>query len=613
MRTKRSARRAALVAATATVTAFAAAPATAPAASPDGFTTVERSVVAGAPLDPARPRFLRLTQGPAWARVTRELLPGQAQAGRETRRRSLTYFAQLSDFQLADEESPARVEAVDGTASSAWRPQEALNPHSIETMIRQINRFTTASPVAQGGGARAGMDFALTTGDNADNQQHNENVWVRQLLEGGQTIAPNSGVRSSYSQCSTISRIALQTREFFGQLPNEPIYTGVQDFADQGVDTATFYDPNQPRGQFAEWPRYTGLMNRAQQSFTATGVRRGATPVPTYLANGNHDGLVQGNQAATSFIEGIALGCIKPVVPSLEFGSIIESLTFFVRPDPNRRFVDKAQLKAVYAGGTQADAHGFGFVSAAENTASRGAASYYAWDPKPGVRFISIDTISEGGLIAASSNGNLDDPQWRWLTNEINAAEAANKVIVVFGHHPIRSLNAAVSDETAPACTTNDSHGHDRNPGCDRDPRSSLPIHLGGELASMLNTKRHVVAYVTGHTHENRVMACAATGGCPAGANWWEINTAAEVDWPQQSRLIEIMDNVDGTLSLFGTIVDHAASYEVPAAGSASAFNVDQLGALSRTFSYNDPQASLGANGEPADRNVELLVDDPRS
>src|SRR5690349_7107076 len=123
--------------AAATIAAVAAGPVH--AASPDGFTTVERSVVAGAPLDPARPRFLRVAQGAGWARVTRELLPGQAQAGRETRRRSLTYFAQLSDFQLADEESPARVEAADSLASGAWRPEEALNPFNIDLEIRQIN------------------------------------------------------------------------------------------------------------------------------------------------------------------------------------------------------------------------------------------------------------------------------------------------------------------------------------------------------------------------------------------------------------------------------------------------------------------------------------------
>src|SRR5205085_1910057 len=232
----------------------AMAPAAAQAASPDGFTTVERSVVAGAPLDPARPRFLRVAQGAGWARLTRELAAGQAQAGRETRRTSLTYFAQMSDFQLADEESPARVEAADSLASGAWRPEEALDPFSIDAAIRQLDRFTSASPVAQGSGARAQMDFALTSGDNADNQQYNENVWVRQLLEGGQPLSPNSGVKSSYPQCSSISRIALQTRELFGSLPNEPIYTGVQDFGDQTVDTSTFYDPNAPRGAYVEWP-----------------------------------------------------------------------------------------------------------------------------------------------------------------------------------------------------------------------------------------------------------------------------------------------------------------------------------------------------------------------
>ena len=589
----------------------AMAPAAVQAASPDGFTTMERSVVAGAPLDPARPRFLRVAQGAGWERVTRELVAGQAQAGRETRRRSLTYFAQLSDFQLADEESPARVEAADSLASGAWRPEEALNPFSIDAAIRQVNRFTTASPVAQGGGTRAQMDFALTTGDNADNQQYNENVWVRQLLEGGSSLSPNSGVRTSYNECSSISDAALTLRDFLGA-PAEPIYTGVQDFGDQTVDTTTFYDPNQPRGTYAEWPRYTGLMNRAQLSFTPTGVRRGATSVPSYVANGNHDGLVQGNQASSSSLEGIALGCIKPVVPSLEFGSIIESLTFFVRPDANRRHVDKAQLKAVYRAGSQADGHGFGLVEAAQNTASNGAASYYAWDPKPGVRFIALDTVSEGGLIAVSADGNLDDPQYRWLTNEITAAEAARKAIVVFGHHPIRSLTANLSDESAPACTTNDSHGHDRNPGCDRDPRVSTPIHLGADVQSLFNAHDNVVAYVTGHTHENKVMACGATGGCPAGGNWWEVNTASEVDWPQESRLIEVMDNVDGTLSIFGTLLDHAATYEVPAAGSATGFNVDQLGAISRTLSYNDPQAVLGANGTAQDRNVELLVRDAR-
>ena len=131
-------------------------------------------------------------------------------------------------------------------------------------------------------------------------------------------------------------------------------------------------------------------------------------------------------------------------------------------------------------------------------------------------------------------------------------------------------------------------------------------------MQSLFNANPNVIAYVTGHTHENKVMACGAEAGCPAGANWWEINTASEIDWPQQSRLIELMENRDGTLSLFGTLIDHSATYEVPPAGTATSFTTAQLAAISRTFSYNDPQANLGATGTSNDRNVELLVDDPR-
>ena len=72
------------------------------------------------------------------------------------------------------------------------------------------------------------------------------------------------------------------------------------------------------------------------------------------------------------------------------------------------------------------------------------------------------------------------------------------------------------------------------------------------------------------------------------------------------------MDNADGTLSIFGTLLDHSAAYEVPAAGSASGFTTDQLASISRTLSFNDPQANAGATGEPNDRNVELVVADPR-
>ncbi len=593
------------------------------AAAPDGNTTEQQSVVAGPPFDPAKPGFLTLQAGAAWPRVVRELTPGQAQAGRDARRSSLAYFAQLSDFQLADEESPARVEFGDFLApfASAWRPQEALGPFGVDQAIRQINNFTAASPHAQAGGAHASMDFALTTGDNADSQQHNETVWVRQLIEGGQPLSPNSGVKSTYSSCDPVAAISLRLRELLGLLPNEPVYTGVADYDDHAFNTTQFYDPDQPAGPWADWPLYGGLLDRAQQAFTPAGLRRDGQLLPTYLSNGNHDSLVQGNEDAILPFEAIATGCLKPFAPvgspppgGNPLNVLLNGLTgFHVRPDPARRYVSRPQMKAIYAAGSQADDHGFAHVGAAELAASNNAASYYAWDPKPGVRFVSIDTVSEGGVVQESSNGNIDHPQWLWLQNEIAQAQADDKLVVVFGHHPVRTLTAQVPDELALPCTVDDGHGHDVNPGCDLDPRSSSPIHRGPDLAALLNANPHVIAYVTGHTHANKVLPCASETGCPAGGNWWEVNTAAEIDWPQQSRLIEVMDNDDGTLSIFGTLLDHSAPLDLPPpTANASGLSTANLASLSRAFSFNDPQSDQGAVGAAPDRNVELLVEDPR-
>ena len=215
-----------------------------------------------------------------------------------------------------------------------------------------------------------------------------------------------------------------------------------------------------------------------------------------------------------------------------------------------------------------------------------------------------------------SDDGNIDDPQSRWLEAQLDAADSAGKLVVVFGHHPIRTLTANVPDEAASPCTTEDSHGHDVSPGCDLDPRPSAPLHLGDDLVQLLSAHPRVVVYVAGHTHENEIRPCgrtAAEGGCPPGGNWWEINTSATADWPQQHRLIELMDNRDGTLSIFATVLDHGAKESIPPSGS-STFSDEELASIGRNFSWNDPQSQrfAGTEGEVGDRNVGLLVGDPR-
>ena len=70
--------------------------------------------------------------------------PGaRALPGRDGRRRSLAYFAHLTDTQIADEASPARHEWLYGLKpmfEGFWRPQEAFILHVIDQVVRAVNR-----------------------------------------------------------------------------------------------------------------------------------------------------------------------------------------------------------------------------------------------------------------------------------------------------------------------------------------------------------------------------------------------------------------------------------------------------------------------------------------
>ena len=602
--------------------------ATAASAAPsdtEGQTTLEQRVV---PAGPAAYRFLQLGAGEPYT-VRQEL--GTANPGRTKTRTSLVYFGQLSDFQLADEESPARVEIIDPLATplnlpfgSAWRPWEALNPQIDEAMIRQLNQFTAASPVVDGSGANRAMDFTLVTGDSADSQQLNETLWVRTLLEGG-TLNPNSGVnKATYSH-------PLCPNLFVPGAAEAARYTGVQDYDDYFEGTfPEFYDPDVPAGPHAAWPKYPGLQDRAQQAFAASGV-----DIPSYVAFGNHDALVQGNAAANAAFEQVATGCLKPMGPVpnpenapallaslLNPANLLSTLLtnpknlIFVPGDPKRQFVSKKQYKDIFKKGSQGDGHGFDFVDPAQETASKGAAGYYAWTPTPGMRFISVDTVAEAGTIvtpngSTTSDGNIDDPQFKWLKGQLEAATAADELVVIFAHHAPESLAADAPDELAPPCLLADAHGHDVNPGCDLDPRISFPIHLQADAVNLLHQFPNAIAWVAGHSHDNVVNPFANPSG---KGGFWSIRVAAEADWPQQSRLLEVFDNKDGTLSIFGTILDHVGQSAAPAPGTlASAMDMNDLASAARTMSFNDLQsgAPIG-EGQADDRNVELLLPDPR-
>jgi metallophosphoesterase (TIGR03767 family) len=192
------------------------------------------------------------------------------------------------------------------------------------------------------------------------------------------------------------------------------------------------------------------------------------------------------------------------------------------------------------------------------------------------VRFIALDTVNPNGY----ANGSLDSTQFAWLGDLLG--RSADRVVIVFSHHTSQTMD---------------------NPfvGTGQDPDRRV---LGPEVLALLLRHPSVVAWVNGHSHQNRIWPRAR----PGGGGLWEINTAAHIDWPLQSRVVEVADNRDGTLSLFTTVVDHAGTRR----WGGRLDTTRQLASLARELAANDwHHPGDSSRGERQDRNVELVVRNP--
>ena len=515
--------------------------------------------------------YRRLAAGPGWPLVVRSDLAA-GQSGRDNRRTALSAFVQFTDVHIVDAQSPTRFEYLHPQiGSSAFRPQETLNPLGASALVRRVNGLS--------GGPFTGrpFDFLMTTGDNTDNHETVELDWYLTLLNGG-TITPNTGDPSRFE--------------------------GVQNSG-----STLFWNPESTIAdeyQKAGFPHLPGFLGNAIKSFTSLGLK-----LPWYATFGNHDDSVVGTlpdgiplledmYTGNRKIEGFDAGTLSKLGNGFGDPAFLADLLAIlagnaglvrtVTPDVRRKPFSTAGFVQAHLNpantGPGPVGHGFRAGNA------DGVDVYYTFPMAPGITGISLDTTTLGGF----ADGSIGVGQFEWLTNVLEANSSryydifgfrhthhvTDQLFVLFSHHTSGTMGNLLPDSRHPL-----------------EPR--LP---GSMFVSLLQRFPNVVAWVNGHTHANQIIAHPHSDPT---RSFWEINTASHTDYPQHARLIEVADNHDGTLSVFTTLVEADAPYQADYGDTS----VAGMAALYRELAFNDIHARAALMGTPADHNTELLLTNP--
>lgn len=526
----------------------------------EGATTLQQTIRLGA-LQRGQYRALKTAAGePHVARY--DLLNRVADGARTVRRRSLFYFGHMSDIHIMDAQSPARLEPMIEFSHSTWegafRPQDTLTTQVAAEMVRSI-ADVRISPVT---GAPLAATFV--TGDSSDMLSELETRWYIDLLDG-QPIVPNSGAKG--------------------------IYEGVQAWA----ETFWAYHPDRPAGDwFGEYgfPELPGMLSAA----ITNEVNSGGLPVPWYTVYGNHDSTYFGTFGVPDAMREFAIGGRKFfdwkalgldfvenwTADSSAIGDALHALSRNlgrhlgsrpVTPDPQRKLLEQRDFMTAHFTTQQNPGPvGHGFTKANLDSGR----TYWSADVNPFVRAFGLDTCNQ----VAGPDGAVPESQFEWLRSELARARDEQKLALLFSHHNSFTLENEAQLATAP----------------------ERLVHAD-EFIEMLLEFENVVAWLNGHTHNNTITAHErATGG-----GFWEITTASCVDFPQQQQVVELVDNQDGTLSLFTTALDHGA----PTTWNGE-YTTEGLASLSRELAANNwANKPLIRLGSELDRNTELLLPAP--
>jgi metallophosphoesterase (TIGR03767 family) len=444
----------------------------------------------------------------------------------------------LSDLHVCDAQSPIRPEFLDRWADpdspireqvgtiGTYRPHSMLSPHVVEAMVQSLNRINV--------GPLSGhpIDAAIVSGDTTDNAQLNEVNWYLALLDG-EHIRPDSGTYEKYE--------------------------GVMDDGADHYDVKYWHPHGTPVGMLDDdarekygFPLVPGLLDSCRAPFEATGLN-----VPWFAVHGNHDALLQGtvtpNESISIEMMGnkryeslpssmtleATLGAFNETGPA-DYPSSSDASYVEVTADAERRALERGQFAALHLSSPGSPkGHGFAEKNVVEKT------MYYSADVGR-VKLIVIDSVNQFG----GWQGSLDEVQFAWLESEI---ASSTKPVVLSSHHPLTLMFNDYAPIGRRVCRK--------------------------EIREMLLKYPQVILWLAGHEHRHHVEWI---GPDQEDIGFWLVETASHIDWPQQSRTVEVVRSADGDIYIGLSIVDHIAGSDY-----SSAKTPVEIAALSRVLSAN--------------------------
>ncbi len=280
-----------------------------------------------------------------------------------------------------------------------------------------------------------------------------------------------------------------------------------------------------------------GANNDGKDPFFAEGL-----DMRWYWVTGNHDVLKQGNLPAVQF-KAEALGtkaCCgtrdwsQPGGPITSFGQTVPA-------DPRRiEHTRQDMLQRVHQDG---DGHGItaGMIDYGK--------AYYTFDaPSGNLRFLVVDSAAEtGGADGVIHQKDVD----MFVKPFLDKAQADGKLVIVTSHHVSVTL----------------SNGGDLGGTTQKDALTPQ------QWVDLLGSYPNVIMHLAGHTHLHRVSKGVPDDG---GHPFWQLESAALADFPNQMRMIEIWDQDDGFISIKGIPLDYSTDGDPVAADGRKRGIVDR-------------------------------------